>query len=722
MKISKIEVENFRLLKKFSIDLEKELSLIIGKNNTGKTSILAALDKFLNASDKNRFSFDDFNVEFATTLKAKIIDPNQLNEDEFDECGIKMRVFIEYFENDNLANISQIMMDLDPDNNNVVLSFEYVLGYEEYIRLKGDYSKFKVSEKEKKDNDDNYQIRNFVAYLKQNHSEYFELKRKSLAFDYINNIVVKSDYIDLDKENISLRNIINFKFISAKREVTNKEIDKTLSGQTSRIYYKTESSEEETKAIEEFKDRLNVTDAHLSGIYSSLFNDIIEKVKKFGGIKPNESEIEIISTLQHRELLQGNTTVVYRHDADTKLPEHFNGLGYMNLISLIFEIEILIREMKRDSDAVPADINLLFIEEPEAHTHPQMQYVFIKNIKELLKNGIRRKDAQNRELQYIISTHSSHIVADSDFNDIKYLKREENNSVISKNIKDLEQEYKENGEDKNFGFLKQYLTLNRAELFFADKAIFIEGDTERILLPAMMKKIDQKFPGPPLLSQNISIIEVGAHSQIFEKFIDFIGLSKSLIITDIDSYYLIPDTEKDGRPKTDNNGEQKLTVKKCSACDKEAKFTSNNSLQFFHKKGTNLLLDYFKKLSFDWKILRKNRRKEWVSNRKGKLAVIFQTVDCGYYARSFEDAFFHINKGFITNPDNSFPSLKPTYLKKFKNDNIGCFDFSEKAVNKKPSLAIEILLNSVTDKNGNEYSNWEIPAYIKEGLLWLRKD
>ena len=34
----------------------------------------------------------------------------------------------------------------------------------------------------------------------------------------------------------------------------------------------------------------------------------------------------------------------------------------------------------------PADINILFIEEPEA-THPQMQYVFVKNIKNLLREG-----------------------------------------------------------------------------------------------------------------------------------------------------------------------------------------------------------------------------------------------------------------------------------------------------------------------------------------------
>ncbi len=235
--------------------------------------------------------------------------------------------------------------------------------------------------------------------------------------------------------------------------------------------------------------------------------------------------------------------MVYRHDIDNQLPENYNGLGYMNLISMIFEIEILVQEFKREADKIPADINLLFIEEPEAHTHPQMQYVFIKNIKALLRAGIARDDGQHRALQYIISTHSSHIVADSDFSDIKYLKRVNNDGVVVKNLKDLESEYATRTEQ--YQFLKQYLTINRAEIFFADKAILIEGDTERILVPTMMRKIDNdeaaRFqtagtadPLLPLLSQNISIVEVGAYCQVFERFIDFLGI-KTLLITDLDS-------------------------------------------------------------------------------------------------------------------------------------------------------------------------------------------
>lgn len=222
-----------------------------------------------------------------------------------------------------------------------------------------------------------------------------------------------------------------------------------------------------------------------------MFEKVIDKVGRFGGLSKGDSIIKIVSTLQHKELLKDNTTVMYDHNGEHLLPENYNGLGYLNLISMIFEIELLLSDFRIENkpNEEPADINLLFIEEPEAHTHPQMQYIFIKNIKDILKNASSGEDGKAFNLQTIISTHSCHITSESDFNDIKYFYKTHHNEVITKNLKDLKDEYEKDGELNNYKFLKQYLTLHRAELFFADKAIFIEGDTERILLPAMMKKL-----------------------------------------------------------------------------------------------------------------------------------------------------------------------------------------------------------------------------------------
>jgi len=691
MKITKIEVDNFRLLKKFSMDLEEELSLIIGKNNTGKTSILSVLDKFLNEKNNNKFSYDDLNIDFKNELEG-LIQSEDIPE-EFAPKGIKLKIFIEYNEQDDLSNVSRVLMDLDPENNKIVLGFEYTLSYTDFIRLRSDYSAFAINENTKVDGGKKNKPRELKEFLKQEFGDYFNIHKMSFEYNRTTHKVNETNFIDLKDETIGIKDIISFKYISARRDVTNKEKENTLSKQTSSLYKKKEDNSEKTQATEDFKDQLSVTDSTLSDIYKALFSDVIKKVQDFGGVKLNDTDIAIISTLQHRELLEGNTTVVYTHD-DHKLPEHYNGLGYMNLISMIFEIEILVQDFKRDKDKKPADINLLIIEEPEAHTHPQMQYVFIKNIKKLLAEGVKGNDGINRPLQYIITTHSSHIVADSDFDDIKYLKAENKNNVVAKNLSDLRRQY--DADPKQYQFLKQYLTISRAEIFFADKAVLIEGDTERILIPTFMRKVDleeearlkaedKKDTFLPLLSQNISVIEVGAYSQIFEKFIEFLGI-KSLILTDIDA---VNDTE--------------------TACPvNEGTKTSNSAINHFLN---GIPWDDLKVLSVE------NRT---ILVESSKVCICYQQEEANqtdekYHARSFEDAFIHLNREFVKANRATFQGLKNA--SHFDDDTKSPYELASSCIKKKTHFALDILYHSDKD-----FSNWNIPAYIKNGLLWLKED
>lgn len=689
MKIYQIQVENFRLLKNFSMDLEESLSLVIGKNNTGKTSILSVLDKFLN--EKSKFSYDDLNIDFKNELEVLIKSEN--TPKEFPPKGIKLKIFIEYDEKDDLSNVSRVLMDLDPENNKIVLGFEFTVSYSDFLKLKSDYATFAINEKKKN------RTRDINDFLKQELYSYFHIQKKSFEFDLKINQANELNFIDLERDGISIRDIINFKYISARRDVTNNERENTLSKQTSKLYKKQEDNSQKNQATEDFKDQLSETDTTLSEIYKDLFKDVIKKVQDFGGVKINDTDIEIISTLQHKELLEGNTTVVYTHD-DHKLPEHYNGLGYMNLISMIFEIEILVQDFKRDKEKKPADINLLVIEEPEAHTHPQMQYVFIKNIKKLLAEGIKRDDGINRPLQYIITTHSSHIVADSDFDNIKYLKAENKNNVVAKNLSDLRKQYEIVDEDeklpKQYQFLKQYLTISRAEIFFADKAVLIEGDTERILIPTFMRKVDLeeearlKAEGNedaflPLLSQNISIIEVGAYSQIFKKFIEFLGI-KSLILTDIDAI-------------NDNK----------AACPvNEGTNTSNSAIKHFLNGIT----------WNDLKALPIGNRTVLVGS--SKVCICYQQEEANqtdekYHARSFEDAFIHINRAFVNDKKDEFQGLQNRKL--FEDGANNAYVLAGSCIKKKTHFALDILFHS-----DERFSNWNIPAYIKNGLLWLKQD
>ena len=46
MKIKQIQVKNFRLLDNVSINIEDDVTLIVGKNNTGKTSLFEIINIF----------------------------------------------------------------------------------------------------------------------------------------------------------------------------------------------------------------------------------------------------------------------------------------------------------------------------------------------------------------------------------------------------------------------------------------------------------------------------------------------------------------------------------------------------------------------------------------------------------------------------------------------------------------------------------------------------
>ncbi len=743
MKLIKLQIRNFRSLKNLELDLEEYLSVVVGKNNSGKTSLLVALEQFLGSASP-RFELDDFNIDFQKHLVE--LTQNKLQPaDPYPFCGLALRVFIEYSDVDDLANVgNKVIMDLDPNNRWIVLDFLYHISQENLEILRRDYKAHQDKKAEK--------AKDALQFLRENHGRYFRLARRSVQFDHLKKTVQEDVFVDLIKEAIRIEDIISFKRINARRSVSNKDTDRSLSTMSAKIYAAMSADAGEQVDIDTFKETLSKTDGQLDSIYADLFKEVIDDVRKFGGVREGDTQIQIKSTLQHRELLEENTTVMYGQGVDVHfLPENYNGLGYLNLMSIIFDIKIILNEFKRGKHPKPADINLLFIEEPEAHTHPQMQAIFIKNIKSLVGRTITNADGVCRPLQTILSTHSAHIVAESDFDDIKYFKRT-GGETQSRCLRDLKNLYEASGNDGHYKFLKQYLTLHRSQLFFADKAILFEGDTERILLPAIMRKLDQvdeaaaweagSVPPLPLMSQNISIIEVGAHSHIFEIFLDFIGV-KTLIITDIDSAVEVIRTDADGQPVLNKDGNPKKDLHAHAVLD--ATHTTNYALQFYF--GVDAALKYFLELAIGQKMVRKHQStKLWATDPEGQVMCVYQISEVNadgndYHARSFEDAFFHINREFIKNAYEAgkkaktpnFPSLVEKHLKNFLAGG-SSFEMASEGITKKPSFAIEVLLNSETIKSKKtnpdgaseefdfEFCNWHTPKYIEEGLRWIKAD
>lgn len=691
-----MEVKNFRLLKDFKLDFKDELSLVIGKNNCGKTSALIILDKILNSS---KIIWEDINLEYQKELYQKIISFDISKQEEVPSLeAINLRLFIEYNDNDSYANIQKFMMDLNPDNNIIVLEFISLIPIKKIIELKNI-----INEKNIED------FKSFSKFMSKNFANFFETKKYSRGFDAELNQITRDRSEEIDNKDI--QKVIKVAGIRADRAVSNDDRNHVLSGLTGKYFASYKAAKNESELVfTRLEEKLDEADKELYKIYNGeknesgestegIFSAVIDVIKTYGGAE-NGIDIAIESSISEKNLLSDNTSLSYRQGGDCSLPETYNGLGYLNLIGILFEIEAKIQELFEQ----PADINLLYIEEPEAHTHPQLQYIFIRNIKSHIK-AHRKKllEDKNKQLQMLITSHSSHIVSECNFDDIIYLKKNEN-MVVAKNFNSLKEEYG-GDEQKGFKFVKQYLTINNSELFFADKAICIEGDTERILMPMMMYKINNKEKPTkdtmPLLSQNISVIEIGAHFHTFMPLFSFLG-TKVLFVTDIDSVK----AEK----KIDKNGKERTVYTSCHP--NEGTHTSNASIKkFFKDTGIDTSNDPFKEL------VGKNAEDKIKNNMR--IAYQIPESDGEYQASSFEDAFIALNKDFILKNKEGFCEYGA--LKNFENTDIENGDYYNFALNnvvKKPAFASSILY--FDDENGEDDEKWKVPKYIEEGLLWIR--
>lgn len=678
MEIKKIYIQHYRLLNDFSLELKNDLSLIVGKNNCGKTSVLSVLEKIFNKNSNRNLVWEDINLNHRREIFENIKRVSDIPDSELSSIlGINLQIWIQYSESDSYQNIQGFMMDLNPENNFIILEFSYIIPTQKLREISSltcdfadDFSKFE-------------------SFMKKNLNKFFEIQIYSRGYNPITQEMTeeKSDLHEMK----DVHKIIKVRGISASREVSNKENNHSLSKTSNRFYKLNNGEEINSKANNLLQSAILKADETLTRAYSGddsvegIFTSVFERVKRFGG-NDSEAELAIHSSLSEKDILSNNTTLYYKHD-DSLLPETYNGLGYLNLYGIIFEIETLMADIKSE----PADINLIYIEEPESHTHPQLQYIFIKNIKDLLKehNDELKESGDFSCIQTLITTHSSHIVSDCNFDDLIYFKRD-NGTAVSKAFNSLKEEYGD--EQLGYKFVKQYLTLNSSELFFADKVICVEGDTERILIPTMMQKVDTTNPinqasnTMPLLSQNISIIETGAHSQVFRKLFDFLGI-KVLIITDIDP-----------ANKNENN---RLTS--CSAVD--ATSTTNASIKnFFDISGDEVFSI----------VAQKSLAEKITSDGRIRIAYQIPEDENGYQPASFEDAFISLNKQFFIDQKAGFIQFEA--LKDFDDSEIEDFyKFARDKVNKKSAFASSLLYFE------GEENTWKVPKYISEGLLWLRK-
>jgi predicted ATP-dependent endonuclease of OLD family len=386
-----------------------------------------------------------------------------------------------------------------------------------------------------------------------------------------------------------------------------------------------------------------------------------------------------------------------------KLPEEYNGLGYQNLISMVFRLmsfrddwmkvgKASLKAALEKEDPIPP-LHLVLIEEPEAHLHAQVQQVFMRKAYEILRKHADLGQSNLLSTQLVVSTHSSHVAHECEFGCLRYFRRRRAKNageVPMSTVVNLSEVF--GPQEQTPRFVARYLTATHSDLFFADAAIFVEGSAERMLVPHFIR---HHFPD--LYKRYLTILEVGgSHAHLFRELVEALGLT-TLIITDIDA---VDAATRKSQPPARGTG--LVTANKTLKSWLPAESSIDNLLDLPDEKKVHVDPNEFSVcVAYQHPV---------------KLTLVSGANEAEVLARTFEDALVFENLPFFraTKATDEVGKVREIVTQAANATDLSAamHDLLKKI--SKAGFALDILFSE-------DPKNLHVPTYIKTGFCWLQQ-
>lgn len=574
IRLACVEVCNFRRLAKTRLELDEVTTILVGANNSGKTSLLTVLRNFLSESP----GFRAFDISLSRWAKLRELSQcwEVLEEDPTTDSKDTESWEKQYQELLDCMPFVDLWFDAKEGAYNHVAPFITSLKWAggavgvrvrlepvgdsiELRKLAWRYREARASVRDLPKDGHAWPMDLLDYWLR--HSS--DLRRTAAyrldpargpmadqALRDLQELPLGSQPIELQL----LRKLIRIDFVPAQRGLGAEE-DEARSESVSAPRPGMFSSQ----LLKFARQHLNVAtgQGHRDDLVAAVAraqSDLDDSIYK--ALKPAMEDVEILgypglhdpqqfyfrTRIQTADLLAHSTAVQYRLDKaalDESLPEHSIGLGYQNLQSLSFMLVSFRTSRLNPPQGTPAAVHLVMVEEPEAHLHVQVQRNFSTNAHEL----IRPKEQVHSHLrsQLLISTHSSHLAHGDSFTRLRYVRRVAN---IGPGIKPSTQVVNLGdafgGDAHTRAFAERYFQVQHTDLLFADAAIFVEGTAERMLVPLF---IERDFP--ELAKKYVSFLDIGgSHAHRLRPLVERLGIP-TIVITDLDP--VVPTMNAKGR-------------------------------------------------------------------------------------------------------------------------------------------------------------------------------